>query len=161
MLHNKLTNYQKRIKTIKKIKIVIPSSLDLTYEKFLKIHLKNSKSCSYDIVTVGKSKSKLKKELIDADILIAINWSAKSPPAPKLKLIQIPAAGYDNINFSAIPKNCNLCNVNKKSSDALNVNNEYLTDIPIDQFLRGLDGLEYKKNWEKGISEFKKSRELV
>ena len=60
---------------------------------------------------MGKSKSNLKKELIDADILITINWSSKSPPARKLKLIQIPAAGYDNINFSAIPKNCNLCNV--------------------------------------------------
>ena len=103
--------FLRRDKTIKNIKIVVPNSLDTTYAKFLKIHLKNSKSYSYNIVTVGKSKSNLKKELLDADIVITISWNTKSPPAPKLKLIQIPAAGYDHIDFGAIPKNCKLCNV--------------------------------------------------
>ena len=49
--------------------------------------------------------------MLDADIVITISWNTKSPPAPKLKLIQIPAAGYDHIDFGAIPKNCKLCNV--------------------------------------------------
>ena len=66
---------------------------------------------SYNIVTVGTNKSKLKKELFDADILISIAWNSGFPPAPQLKLIQIPGAGYDNIDFSSIPKKCRLCNV--------------------------------------------------
>ena len=60
---------------------------------------------------VGKSKSKLKKELLDADILITSNWKNNNTPAPKLKLIQIPAAGYENIDISSIPNDCKLCNV--------------------------------------------------
>ena len=60
---------------------------------------------------VGKSKSKLKKELLDADILITSSWKNNNTPAPKLKLIQIPAAGYENIDISSIPNDCKLCNV--------------------------------------------------
>ena len=56
---------------------------------------------------VGKSKSKLKKELLDADILITSSWKNNNTPAPKLKLIQIPAAGYENIDISSIPNDCN------------------------------------------------------
>ena len=45
---------------------------------------------------VGKSKSKLKKELLDADILITSSWKNNNTPAPKLKLIQIHLSGFPN-----------------------------------------------------------------
>ena len=35
----------------------------------------------------------------------------KIPIVEQLKLIQLPGAGLDAINFSQLPKNCKVCNV--------------------------------------------------
>lgn len=49
--------------------------------------------------------------LADADAVVAMSWSAAQPPAPDLRLLQLPGAGYDRIDFSAVPPNAVVCNV--------------------------------------------------
>jgi phosphoglycerate dehydrogenase-like enzyme len=50
------------------------------------------------------------KALIDADAIVSMNWRA-SPPALKLKLIHLPGAGTDDIDFGAVPPTAAVCNV--------------------------------------------------
>jgi phosphoglycerate dehydrogenase-like enzyme len=45
-----------------------------------------------------------------ADILIAVRYGADLPPAPRLKLIHLPASGLDEIDFDAVPVGCQVCN---------------------------------------------------
>ena len=53
----------------------------------------------------------LAEQLSDADAAVTQYWSQDTPPAPKLKLIQLPGAGFDAIDFSAVPEGCAVCNV--------------------------------------------------
>lgn len=46
----------------------------------------------------------------DADAVVSMNWSAAFPPAPKLRLLQLPGAGTDDIDFDAIPPAASVCN---------------------------------------------------
>jgi phosphoglycerate dehydrogenase-like enzyme len=48
--------------------------------------------------------------LADADILLTGAWRAGFPPAPKLRLLQVPLAGTDGIEVAALPKGVTLCN---------------------------------------------------
>jgi phosphoglycerate dehydrogenase-like enzyme len=48
--------------------------------------------------------------LSDADAMVSMTWRL-SPPAPKLRLIQLPGAGVDEIDFAALPPIATLCNV--------------------------------------------------
>ncbi|MDB3955577.1 2-hydroxyacid dehydrogenase [Alphaproteobacteria bacterium] len=97
--------------TKKKLKIVIPGGLDIDFEKYLKSNFKKINTLSnYNILSVTKRPSLLTKELSDADVFITTRWPNKKIIAPKLKLIQIPAAGYDNIHFESVPKGCIVSN---------------------------------------------------
>ena len=97
--------------TKKKLKIVIPGGLDIDFEKYLKHNFKKTNTLSnYDILSVKNKPGLLIKELFDADVFITTRWPNKSIVAPKLKLIQIPAAGYDNIHFESVPKGCKVSN---------------------------------------------------
>ena len=97
--------------TKKKLKIVIPGGLDINFEKYLKYNFKKQGTLnSYNIVSVTNKPGKLRKELLDADVFITTRWPNKNIIAPKLKLIQIPAAGYDNIHFKSVPKGCLVSN---------------------------------------------------
>lgn len=49
--------------------------------------------------------------LADADAVVAMGWSPAQPPAPNLRLLQLPGAGYDRIDFAAVPPNAAVCNV--------------------------------------------------
>lgn len=48
--------------------------------------------------------------LADADIVLTGAWRGSRPPAPKLRLLQVPLAGTDGIDVAALPKGVTLCN---------------------------------------------------
>jgi phosphoglycerate dehydrogenase-like enzyme len=48
--------------------------------------------------------------LADADAIISMDWGT-APPAPHLKLIHLPGAGTDGVDFSAVPARATVCNV--------------------------------------------------
>lgn len=64
----------------------------------------------------------LEKKIINADAAITMSWDYKLNYGNNLKLIQLPGAGLDEINFSCIPKNISICNV-------------YEHEIPISEFV--------------------------
>ena len=45
-----------------------------------------------------------------ADAVVSMLWNAGSPPAPKLKLLQLPGAGHDAIEFASVPEGAAVCN---------------------------------------------------
>jgi phosphoglycerate dehydrogenase-like enzyme len=48
--------------------------------------------------------------LADVDIVLTGAWRRSHPPAPKLRLLQVPLAGTDGIDVAALPKGVTLCN---------------------------------------------------
>ena len=46
-----------------------------------------------------------------ATAVVTQHWTAAVPPAPELKLLQLPGAGFDAIDFEAVPAGCAVCNV--------------------------------------------------
>jgi phosphoglycerate dehydrogenase-like enzyme len=48
--------------------------------------------------------------LRDADAFVSMRWRAPVPPAPRLKLLQLPGAGIDDIDFGLIPPDAAVCN---------------------------------------------------
>lgn len=53
----------------------------------------------------------LAEMLSDADVMVAMHVEADQPPAPRLKMLQLPGAGYDAIAWSALPPDIPVCNV--------------------------------------------------
>jgi phosphoglycerate dehydrogenase-like enzyme len=49
-------------------------------------------------------------KLARADAVISMNWTAAFGPAPKMRLLQLPGAGTDAIEFSAVPNSATVCN---------------------------------------------------
>ncbi|MEQ9643825.1 MAG: 2-hydroxyacid dehydrogenase [Alphaproteobacteria bacterium] len=49
--------------------------------------------------------------LAEADATVAMSWSAETPPAPNLKLLQLPGAGWDRLQFEQVPTQAAVCNV--------------------------------------------------
>jgi len=54
--------------------------------------------------------ARLAAALADADIVLTGAWRRGYPPAPRLRLLQVPLAGTDGIDMSALPKGVTLCN---------------------------------------------------
>lgn len=50
------------------------------------------------------------RALAEADVLISMAWNKGLPPAPKLKLIQVPGTGYEGIDFGSVPAGVAVCN---------------------------------------------------
>jgi phosphoglycerate dehydrogenase-like enzyme len=48
--------------------------------------------------------------LARADAIVSMNWKWNRPAATHLKLVQLPGAGTDEIDFSLIPKSTAVCN---------------------------------------------------
>ncbi len=129
--------------TKKKLKIVIPGGLDINFKKYLKYYFRKQGTLSnYNILSVKNEPGLLTKELFDADVFITTRWPNKNIIAPKLKLIQIPAAGYDNIHFESVPKGCK-------------VSNTYEHEIPIAEYCI-LAMLESEINLKKMDSQLRK-----
>ncbi len=57
------------------------------------------------------SATDLARMAAEADAMIAMRYDAGMPPAPRLRLLQLPGAGYDQIDFDAVPAQCAVCNV--------------------------------------------------
>jgi phosphoglycerate dehydrogenase-like enzyme len=55
----------------------------------------------------------LARALSDADVAIAMRWQQPLPPTPKLRLLQLPGAGFDGIDFASVPRGCTVCNVHE------------------------------------------------
>lgn len=49
------------------------------------------------------------KQLLEADVMIALKYQ-RMPRASKLRLLQIPGAGSDQINFDELPPHAAVCN---------------------------------------------------
>ena len=58
-----------------------------------------------------EDRHELARKLADSDAMISMNWPSDMPPAPKLKLLQLPGAGTDDIAFEAVPARAAVCNV--------------------------------------------------
>jgi phosphoglycerate dehydrogenase-like enzyme len=50
------------------------------------------------------------RALEDADAIVSMAWPASFPPAPNLKLLQLPGAGTDAISFDHVPRSAAVCN---------------------------------------------------
>jgi phosphoglycerate dehydrogenase-like enzyme len=53
----------------------------------------------------------LSRTLASADAVVSMDWSRDMPPAPRLRLLQLPGAGTDDIDFDAVPAQAYVCNV--------------------------------------------------
>jgi len=49
--------------------------------------------------------------LAEAEIVVSHNWKKDFPEAPRLKLLQSPAAGLDLIDLPSLPRGVTICNV--------------------------------------------------
>ncbi|MBL8699129.1 MAG: phosphoglycerate dehydrogenase [Alphaproteobacteria bacterium] len=52
----------------------------------------------------------LVREIGTADAAITVSYTRAAPPAPRLRLMQVPGAGYDGIDLKALPRGTTLCN---------------------------------------------------
>lgn len=52
----------------------------------------------------------LVREIGGADAAITVAYTKAAPAAPKLRLVQVPGAGYDGIDLKALPAGAALCN---------------------------------------------------
>ena len=53
--------------------------------------------------------AELAEHMLSADVVIALKYQ-HMPPAPKMRLLQIPGAGTDQINFDEVPRQATVCN---------------------------------------------------
>lgn len=65
---------------------------------------------SIDVVDSSDA-TELAAKLADADAVVSMNWPGGMPPAPRLKLLHLPGAGTDDIDFDAVPPRAAVCNV--------------------------------------------------
>lgn len=49
--------------------------------------------------------------MADTDAIVSMRWPAGWPRPERLRLVQLPGAGYDAIDFAALPPNAEVCNV--------------------------------------------------
>ncbi len=50
------------------------------------------------------------RAIADADAAVSIAWTRAMGPAPRLRLVQVPGAGYDGVDLAALPAGVALCN---------------------------------------------------
>ncbi|MFQ5958315.1 MAG: 2-hydroxyacid dehydrogenase [Alphaproteobacteria bacterium] len=49
--------------------------------------------------------------LAEADAMVTMYYTSDTPAAPRLRLLQLPGAGFEGIDFDAVPPACAVCNV--------------------------------------------------
>jgi phosphoglycerate dehydrogenase-like enzyme len=106
----------------------------------------------WDIATFreGDRRENLVAALADADAVVVTRYTADLPPAPRLKLIQSPAAGYDRMDAKAIPPGCVVCNVHEH---AIGIS-EYVMLAMLEWQIgsRRIDANFRRGSWEDGLS---------
>jgi phosphoglycerate dehydrogenase-like enzyme len=50
------------------------------------------------------------RALAEADALVSMSWRGEVPPTPKLRLLQLPGAGTDDIDFTRVAPLTTVCN---------------------------------------------------
>ena len=65
----------------------------------------------WDVVSISDDLAASAAVIGRADAAITIQYGKSWPPAPNMRLIQVPGAGYDGIDVPAIPAGVTLCNV--------------------------------------------------
>lgn len=65
----------------------------------------------WNIVAIPDDLSTSIERIGQADAAVTVHYGKSWPPAPKLRLLQVPGAGYDGIDLAAIPDCVTLCNV--------------------------------------------------
>jgi phosphoglycerate dehydrogenase-like enzyme len=63
------------------------------------------------LVTPEASEAERRALLAEATAVVATHYGAAPPDAPALRLVQVPGAGYDGIELTALPVSATLCNV--------------------------------------------------
>jgi phosphoglycerate dehydrogenase-like enzyme len=53
------------------------------------------------------------RALTEADAVVTFEYGSSRPSAPRLRLLQISGAGYDKVDFAALPPGCTVCNVHE------------------------------------------------
>jgi phosphoglycerate dehydrogenase-like enzyme len=64
-------------------------------------------------VPEGSDRATVTAAFAEADAIFTHRFDGELPPAPRLKLLQVPGAGYDPIDLAAVPKGCAVCNVHE------------------------------------------------
>ena len=59
----------------------------------------------------SSNREELARKILDADAMVSMNWPTDMPPAPSLRLLQLPGAGTDDIAFESVPAKAAVCNV--------------------------------------------------
>lgn len=62
------------------------------------------------IVVDHDDRAALAQAFAEADAMVSINWPASFPAAPRLRLLQLPGAGTDGIDFGVVPASAAVCN---------------------------------------------------
>ena len=65
----------------------------------------------WDVVSISDDLAASAAVIGRADAAITIQYGKSWPPAPNMRLIQVPGAGYDGIDVAGIPAGVTLCNV--------------------------------------------------
>jgi phosphoglycerate dehydrogenase-like enzyme len=64
-------------------------------------------------VPEGSDRATVAAAFAEADAIFTHRFDGELPPAPRLKLLQVPGAGYDPIDLAAVPRGCAVCNVHE------------------------------------------------
>jgi phosphoglycerate dehydrogenase-like enzyme len=57
-----------------------------------------------------EDRAAFERALSGADAMVSMNWSWDIPAAARLKLLHLPGAGLDAVDFSKLPTSVNVCN---------------------------------------------------
>lgn len=85
------------------------------------------------------------RAMSEADAMVSMNWSATFPAAPRMRLVQLPGAGIDDIDFAAIPPTASVCNAFEHEIGIA----EYVLAAMLDQVigLRRMDAAFREGRW--------------
>jgi phosphoglycerate dehydrogenase-like enzyme len=64
-------------------------------------------------VPEGADRATMAGAFAEAEAMFTHRFDSELPPVPRLKLLQVPGAGYDPIDLAAVPKGCAVCNVHE------------------------------------------------
>ena len=90
------------------MRMVLLGNLVSSYTKILERKL--SVPCELVPVADGAPRKTLEDALGTAEAALVLAWGKDLPPAPRLKLLQVSGAGYEQVDFAAVPATATICN---------------------------------------------------
>lgn len=90
------------------MKIVLKGPVARTGVAQLRQHFGDS--VEVDEAEDGEAPETLASKLADATVLVTFNLPADLPPAPRLRLVHVPASGIDEIELAVVPSGVPVCN---------------------------------------------------